>query len=1060
MEPFSTALLATALFEAGKALVEKGIVDPALEKGLEPVKSWLTKGYDAKKSDKELLNAFVEVIKASNPSVESSEDMADWLKNVGLDRLQAPKTNALRKQVAHALIGFTNPKLAPPEELMVSLGWPRSRSEELSKLLFSLRSSLAKSSAWQPLLNYANDMERQGLLNGILQQITQFETTLVQTPEGNALRVVLFERGLSDEQLTQIEKKYRENLVLEFEKHTTRGLSPAQLPKVIPLPLKDVYLELGLIPLRTEREQEVEQEEILQADHAKRLMHEMKQHQQRVTDLLSQSQKLVIVGRPGSGKTVSLKFIALMLAYGATGASRLRLELPYVPIYVRLAQYAEELKKDSFLALETFLMEYVKRYHPGQPRQDEFLQTALDKGFCMILLDGLDEVGDVGDTLIKGKTLRARVIEEVQRFSNRRCGKDCTNRVIVTSRLEGYRRGDLPDFTETELSSLAVPDEVQEFLLRWFAAYEQEFHKELTLDDAFLKARARVNALMSDIMRAESVQRLAMVPLLLTILAMIHESGARLPNERVKLYQTVTKTMIENWRIEQTRHDISIYEVISQTRIMPIMASLAYWVHVHRPGGSMPEADWRAQIKNSLVSSDGEDDEHDNKVDELVEMFMRHAREEVGLLTERSPGQIGFFHLTLEEYLAAVDVARMGMEERKRRVKEHWANPYWREVILLAAGELMLNGRGADLVDFINDLRVQDEGNDPALVGQAALLAGLAVADVGSQNFENKKIVRDVRNELEALAQDIDPETKEPSLQGRIQVQNRSIAADVADELGYLPRDLHLFLPIPDAPTKNLHIAKYLVTNTQYERFLRSDFANKKYWIDFPKYDEKSEEMVNQSWGDESWDWLERELNNKDNFVDNGALYPRYWRDPRFGISRRNAPVVGVSWYEASAYCKWLEQNWDDLEEGKQGLSKPKLVRLPTEKEWASAAGGEDPKERFPWDKRSSPVDKKGVVTKKEEIARYANTSESGINRTTPVWMYPQGESTKGVMDMAGNVWEWQANYSDKEKRYLGLRGGSWVIDGGLARVAVRLVNHPDYRLDDVGFRVASFPSG
>jgi len=91
MEPFSTALLATALYEAGKSLVEKGIVDPAFEKGLEPLRSWLTKGYDAKKADKELRPAFTEAIKASGSSDESDENLADWLKNVGLDRLQAQR---------------------------------------------------------------------------------------------------------------------------------------------------------------------------------------------------------------------------------------------------------------------------------------------------------------------------------------------------------------------------------------------------------------------------------------------------------------------------------------------------------------------------------------------------------------------------------------------------------------------------------------------------------------------------------------------------------------------------------------------------------------------------------------------------------------------------------------------------------------------------------------------------------------------------------------------------------------------------------------------------------
>jgi len=77
------------------------------------------------------------------------------------------------------------------------------------------------------------------------------------------------------------------------------------------------------------------------------------------------------------------------------------------------------------------------------------------------------------------------------------------------------------------------------------------------------------------------------------------------------------------------------------------------------------------------------------------------------------------------------------------------------------------------------------------------------------------------------------------------------------------------------------------------------------------------------------------------------------------------------------------------------------------------------------------------------------------------VWMYPQGKSIKGVMDMAGNVWEWQANYSSKEKRYLGLRGGSWGGYENLARVSFRSLYLPSNWYNFFGFRVVvSLPSG
>jgi formylglycine-generating enzyme required for sulfatase activity len=116
------------------------------------------------------------------------------------------------------------------------------------------------------------------------------------------------------------------------------------------------------------------------------------------------------------------------------------------------------------------------------------------------------------------------------------------------------------------------------------------------------------------------------------------------------------------------------------------------------------------------------------------------------------------------------------------------------------------------------------------------------------------------------------------------------------------------------------------------------------------------------------------------------------------------------------------------------------------------AAGGEN-NGRFAFGELENP---------EKEIAEYANTRESGINRTSPVWMYPQGKSPLGVMDMSGNVWEWQANLYGKggfspESR--SLRGGSWSIHRDYARVSNRNLAHPDSRDNDIGFRVALFPA-
>lgn len=264
--------------------------------------------------------------------------------------------------------------------------------------------------------------------------------------------------------------------------------------------------------------------------------------------------------------------------------------------------------------------------------------------------------------------------------------------------------------------------------------------------------------------------------------------------------------------------------------------------------------------------------------------------------------------------------------------------------------------------------------------------------------------------------------------------------------------DLYRFIEIPPQPNSRVKypfwIGKYPVTNAQYERFLNApDYASPIYWLEFPKFDENCQPMGD--WGREGLDWLREELKKENSKV----LLPRYWKDKDFGKSNPNNPVVGISWYEASAYAEWLSQNWEKQPESKANPTlKPQSIRLPLETEWVTAAGGQEPEGRYPWDEKGK------ATTSLKEILRRANVREGEIGHTTAVDAYPLGSSLLGIRDMAGNVWEWQANYRNLEAGRLGLRGGSWYFDGDLARVAFRNYYLP-YDWNDVfGFRVWARP--
>ena len=154
--------------------------------------------------------------------------------------------------------------------------------------------------------------------------------------------------------------------------------------------------------------------------------------------------------------------------------------------------------------------------------------------------------------------------------------------------------------------------------------------------------------------------------------------------------------------------------------------------------------------------------------------------------------------------------------------------------------------------------------------------------------------------------------------------------------------------------------------------------------------------------------------------------------------------MVLVSWHDAVAYCNWLAEV--------TGTS----YRLSSEAEWEKGARGSDGR-IYPWGNRWD--------------AKRCNTSEGGKGGTTPVGAYPQGASPDGLLDIAGNVWEWTWSVykgypyvsGDGREELEGggrrvLRGGSWSLNQLHARCAYRDGFSPDFRLNYVGFRVAASP--
>lgn len=156
-----------------------------------------------------------------------------------------------------------------------------------------------------------------------------------------------------------------------------------------------------------------------------------------------------------------------------------------------------------------------------------------------------------------------------------------------------------------------------------------------------------------------------------------------------------------------------------------------------------------------------------------------------------------------------------------------------------------------------------------------------------------------------------------------------------------------------------------------------------------------------------------------------------------------NHPVLGVSWEDAVAYCKWLSR--------KMGVR----FKLPTEAQWEKAARGTD-ENIYPW----------GDKEPDKTLANFA----SHVGKSVPVGSYPGGVSHYGLWDMAGNVWEWcqdwyDGNYYPAAPRdnppgppsgiSRVMRGGCWSSGGIFLRCAARNGVAPSFRGIIVGFRLS-----
>lgn len=351
-----------------------------------------------------------------------------------------------------------------------------------------------------------------------------------------------------------------------------------------------------------------------------------------------QHNKLMILGKPGAGKTTFLKYLAIECIDGSFNAFR-------VPIFVTLKSFSESTKSND-------LLEYLIKYFNHHGVESEQLVNCLNYGGALILLDGLDEVKQENS---------GRIIQEIREFVER----FYKNKFILTCRIAA-KEYIFQSFTEVEIADF---DERQiiDFSRKWFFQ-----------DDK------KSNSFLYKIEQNKPIKEIATNPLLLTLLCLIFEETADFPNNRYELYKEGLDVLLKKWDAKRDIEREQIYKKLSLKGKEDLLGQIA--LATFKEGNYFIK---KRHLETHILDYIQNLPDVDTDIEALQldsEAVIKSIEAQHGLLVERARDIYSFSHLTFHEYFAAREVVlSVDPQLSLQELANHILEPRWREVILLAA---------------------------------------------------------------------------------------------------------------------------------------------------------------------------------------------------------------------------------------------------------------------------------------------------------------------------------------------------------------------------------------
>jgi formylglycine-generating enzyme required for sulfatase activity len=854
--------------------------------------------------------------------------------------------------------------------------------------------------------------------------------------------------------------------------------------------LPRIYQDMEVIPWRENRKD----------NSARHTIEAPKEQRQALIEAAAEDKykRLVIKGDVGSGKSMFVDYLAAQIA--ATHLHDSDYDLPaafrHRPVMrLRLRSIIKQLKNQP--EPEKFLLDVIRTeiktictIPVDDTSWNNFQQQLLLKG--IILLDGLDEVP-------KTEGLRATLFDAIDALK-KRLGNDA--RLIITSRPYVFddEHYNLAGFDFLELVPMSN-NQIQQFVESWYLL----MRNNRNLDEA--QAKSKAGYLFRQLKELDNLLQPARRPLLLTLLTSLHFARNVLPHSRAELYHQTIDLMLERWtqRAYDENPDFPLEDFERKALAEPVATRQGALQQVALSANRAETLEIPAKDIKSLFSDYLSDDYNANS---LLD-FMRFRS---GILKPGKDEHFEFYHRSFQEYLAALALTDLQdwQDEIETLLTTEKGLEWWGEVFLLLVSSKIYGNSKPEAVDLLRRFIPQTIDDYPNFGKQKWHLLLLAAKAIIEQQQELKSYYQNNRH-YKAVYDDL-----EQHLLRLVESEHGidiAIRARAGRRLGALGDSRHGVTIIRDAndkpitakthsqshsvpditwvniptgefqmgsadddedafddekPTHNVavdkfNISKFPITNAQFQCFIDAGgYNNDRYW----QHSEaalawRNGEIADLALLQDLSDDIKR---NYENWLleDTERQCPRFWEQRRW--NNANYPVMGISWYEAQAYCSWL---YDCLSQASIPDTHriTNKIKLPTEDEWEYAARGSK-QLKYTWGNEADPT--KG------------NIKETGLERTSSVGLFVPGiafDQKSEIYDLIGNVWEWtqsrwgkSIDHPDFDYRHWGqqdknrnepepvelriIRGGSWGDIRRNARCATRDWLHPDVRNGNVGFRV------